>query len=71
MKIDKNVPIPQTTVRRKYPFDMMEAGDSFLLPPDMDYIKTRGAAQNWGKVNGGKKFAVRKTVDGYRCWRVS
>lgn len=65
MKIDKNVPMPGAA--NKYPFRDMEVGDSFLV--DGDAVKTRGAATAWGKVNN-KRFSLKNTAEGYRCWRI-
>lgn len=71
--IEKNVPVPPRNAAinekaRKYPFPSMEVGDSFTT----EDTKVRGAAYQWGTVNGGKKFSVRKQGDGsFRVWRIA
>jgi hypothetical protein len=64
VKIEKGRPIP-----RNYPFDKMEVGDSFLIPEYMRHESVYMAAMRYRKKTG-KKFAVRRTADGYCCWRV-
>lgn len=64
MKIEKNILMP-----RRYPFEDMEVGDSFLLPPDAKRITVQVAALRIRKKTG-RVFAIRKTSEGYRCWRV-
>lgn len=69
-KIDKDVPIISSdTVKLRWPFGEMEVGDSFLIPED---IKPRviSAASYYG-LRHKKKFSIRKTTDGYRCWRIA
>jgi hypothetical protein len=67
MKIEKNVPMPPRGY--ELPFEQMEIGDSFLLPAGVSagYARTLiHKAQN--KLDRG--FSLRRTDDGYRCWRV-
>jgi hypothetical protein len=64
VKIEKGRPIP-----RNYPFDKMEVGDSFLIPEYMRHESVYMAAMRDRKKTG-KKFAVRRTADGYCCWRL-
>lgn len=64
MKIESNVPLPN-----KFPFSQMKVGDSFLLP---DHIKRTAAsvsARRFGDKNQ-MKFTIRKTEEGFRCWRI-
>ncbi len=71
-KIEKGIPIPAHNGdgTRKYPFSSMEVGDSFLLN-GQNPTSVSGAAISFGKAyNRNQKFSVRKTPDGYRCWRV-
>lgn len=67
-KIEKKVPIPNTTKRNNYPLGEMGIGDSFQLGGN-ELNQVRTAASWYGKRNG-RKFAVRRYKDGYRCWRV-
>lgn len=74
IKIDKDVPLLKSnqtgSATRKYPFNEMEVGHSFLINGGLDPEKVRQAAYGFGKVHG-LKFAVRKTPEGLRCWRVA
>lgn len=66
-EIDENIEMPST---KRYPFSDMEVGDSFAIGEyysDMNRVKA--AAHQWGKRHG-KKFSVRWTDQGYRCWRI-
>jgi hypothetical protein len=64
VKIEKGRPLP-----RSYPFGKMEVGDSFLIPKHIRPQTVQIAAvRYWHKTK--KKFSVRKTEDGYCCWRV-
>lgn len=70
-KIDKNVPMPAPYSRTKYPFRLMEIGDSFVIPDGVARQYISSYAANAGK-RLGRKFSVRKAADGsVRCWRVS
>ena len=64
MKVDKGIPMPG-----RYPFDEMEIGDSFLLPPNTKLISAQVAALRFRKKTG-KYFSFRKMPDGIRVWRV-
>ncbi len=68
MKIEKNVPMPP----RGYdlPFDQMEVGDSFVLPSKVSPNYARMLIHKAQK-SLSKKFSLRITPDGHRCWRVS
>jgi hypothetical protein len=71
-KIEKGLPIPPGKGRGgMYPFDQMEAGDSFFVADDPGIKGTsvsNSAASYERKHN--KKFSVRKVEGGWRCWRV-
>jgi hypothetical protein len=66
---DKNVPLPKRVgQQRKYPFDEMQVGDSFLMTgPDAWKIGT--AARAYAHIHGWK-VTIRKTPEGLRCWRI-
>lgn len=74
IKIDKDVPLvrPNQTGEgaRKYPFNEMEVGHSFLINGRYDPKKVRQAAYGYAKVHR-QKFAIRKTPEGLRCWRIA
>lgn len=68
MKIDKDIPMPQHLSRNvKYPFGTLEIGDSFLVNESRRLVSSAACA--FGK-NHNKKFTVRTTPEGMRCWRV-
>lgn len=52
----------------KLPFDVMDVGDSFVLPAEVGVLTSK--AYYWG-VKLGRKFAVR-TIDDKHCriWRI-
>jgi len=67
VELDKGVPLP--VARKKYPYAVMEVGDSFFV--------AEGGIQNVCNQNYrmGKKlgmsFIARKEGDGVRVWRVT
>lgn len=65
IRIDKGIPMP-----RKFPFEEMEVGDSFVVPPDTHRTTVNIAAKRFGDKHG-MKFATRTMPDGtLRCWRI-
>lgn len=74
-KIEKGIPIPKVGRTRKYPFQEMEIGDSFLYDKEFsreNMTLISNAARAWSnKGNYGYKFTVHKTEDNkIRIWRV-
>lgn len=73
IEFDKNIPIPDTVVRTKYNFDLMEVGDSKFWPGSAGACGKAVAA--FSRKNPSKKFTVRKmqegdpAVVGERVWR--
>ena len=69
--IEKDVPIPKP--RMAWPFREMDVGESFIIGDDKQAASNcRSTATHWVSRNTlSKKFRVRKTPDGYRCWRVA
>ena len=71
-KIEKNFPIPESGVGRpvKYPFGIMDVGDSFFVPKPN---RISSAASHFGKRNN-KKFrslpVVEDGIEGTRVWRI-
>jgi hypothetical protein len=65
--IEKNVPLAS---QKSYPFDQMEAGDSFLIPcTDAKKIsQIRAQINNAKKRYPGKVISTRKEADGLRVW---
>lgn len=70
--VEKNIPVPARygSMKTNYPVDAMGIGDSFLL----NTTSNKDAQTCRTLLNhkcGPGKFAIRKTPDGYRCWRVA
>jgi hypothetical protein len=71
ISVDKRVKMPKPDKSKRgprYPWRTMEIGDSFLFPADKEYR----AACSTAVIAGGrlkKKFSVRTTEEGFRCWR--
>lgn len=74
IKIDKDVPIPPDNKNKRFPFDKMEVGDSFLYSESNNESAVRNACMLWkGYVKRAGldwKFTVRKMDEGVRIWRV-
>jgi hypothetical protein len=68
IKIDKNIPAPIPAIKR-FPFEKMNVGDSFLLPGNESNVTLRTNAYLYGKFNN-KKFVVKESEGTYRCWRI-
>lgn len=73
-EIQKNVPMPTLMVgvapQAKYPFHLMEVGESFHEPNGQIIQSVRQSAIRHGKLNN-KKFMVKKDGSGVRVWRAS
>lgn len=58
MKIDKGIPVPDSDMRVKYPFDLMDIGDSFIMQvPDGKKISSVQTSiissfKRWNKKKG-------------------
>jgi hypothetical protein len=71
-KIQKDIPLVS---RKKYSFEEMNIGDSFLVPSSDLPEKSKGqsirsVALRYSKKTG-KKFKVSKVEGGIRVWRIS
>jgi hypothetical protein len=65
MKVEKGVPLPA-----RYPFDEMQIGDSFIVPPELSRNTVSVAAGRYGDKHQ-MKFTVRRMDDKtLRCWRI-
>jgi len=67
IKIEKGIPFKSN--ENDLPFEKMKVGDSFLVPNNILYTTVRVRANQYSK-NKKTKFSVKKTPDGYRCWRI-
>jgi len=64
--IEKGVPLP-----KRYPFEHMQVGDSFAIPPHIKRTTVGIAAMRFGREHG-MKFTIRTMPDRtLRCWRVA
>lgn len=65
MKVEPGISIP-----KNYPFEQMNVGDSFAVPPEDRRSKVNVAAKRYGDKHG-MKFTVRLMPDRtLRCWRI-
>lgn len=71
LKIEKNVPIPKVT--RRYPFSLMEVGDSVYIPCEANEAAKQVSQRITGSMSmlRPRKFTRRSDVGGVRVWRVS
>jgi hypothetical protein len=71
IKLEKGIPLPRKNEKsNKYPWDTMDIGDSFVFPDPSSPNTPYTAASQTNRRHTDKKFVVRKTDEGYRCWRV-
>lgn len=69
LAIEKNVPLPTPSGRTpKYPWRMMEVGDSFFVRNTTVKNFSGNTWSAWKKT--GFKYAVRAEGDGVRVWRI-
>ena len=70
IKIDKGISMPKFNGDKgRFPFEKMEIGDSFLFPKETEKYSVHSMTYTAGrKLN--KKFSIRNTAEGFRCWRV-
>jgi hypothetical protein len=67
--VEKDIPVPEPLPpRTRYPWLDMGIGDSFLFP---EGVKTGAASAFKASERYGRTFVVRRTKDGYRCWRLA
>jgi len=64
--IRSDIPVPENDRISWAPtLKRMKVGDSFLLPKE----RGRTTIINYGRAHG-MKFKMRRTEEGFRCWRV-
>ena len=77
IQIDKNVEMPKSERKgykkreSKYPFAVMEVGDSFLVPAEMNFLNLRQAIMRRKKTTPNEKYKTRQTKEGRRVWRIA
>ena len=72
--LETNIPVPGRKGGRtgsKYPFAVMDVGQSFLVGSDVKASTVRSAVGAFIKTNKDRKFVVRETPEGVRVWRVA
>ena len=77
--VDHGIPLPPNPrlgggrTRQRYPFKLMEIGDSFLVPygEEAPEIVRNRAAVSCSKTSAdtGYRFELRTLADGIRIWR--
>ena len=68
-KIEKDIPVPAS--RCKYPYRLMEIGDSIFIPnADIPPSGSYPSASYFSKRNPEYKFTIRRVKGGYRTWRI-
>lgn len=71
-KIEKNIPVPCNKSKRggyKYPFNIMEVGDSFLV--ENRTMKKMSSIVHYAQKSTGFKFMSRSGDGGVRVWRIA
>ena len=70
LKLEKNIPIPSTAGRpKKYPFEKMQHGDSFLVTPK-EKTSVRQCIVRENKRSTTHKWITRSVDNGIRVWCV-
>ena len=71
--IEKNISIKLRVKNPRYPFDIMELGDSFFVPVENEHRTALSARLRMCAYANGKRsgmFSIRRVDGGVRCWRV-
>jgi hypothetical protein len=68
MKIDKDIPVPESTRARKWPFIEMDIGDSVFFAEEQVNGKAYRAAMSVGR-RQHRKYVARREDEGLRIWR--
>jgi len=72
--IEKGIPIPEKELKQKYPYNLMEVGDSFKLVSidNKDIVRLQtSAVQYRRRFNNDRRFVVRRISENeIRIWRV-
>lgn len=72
-EITKEHPIPDDSGvhgRTKYPFAIMEVGDSFFVPREKAGVNTVDSARRKASRHLRRKFTLRTLPEGIRIWRI-
>jgi hypothetical protein len=68
--IQKNIPIPELSGYNKYPFHLLDIGDSFLLPKEKNVSAVCTLIHNAKKKNPKKDWVKARENDCFRVWRI-
>ena len=68
MKIETDVPLPDSSRARKYPFLEMEVGQSVLFEDEEVNGRAYRAAMSTGRRHN-QKYVARREDNGLRIWR--
>ena len=71
--IEKGIPAPPTSAGggRKYPFNVMEVGDSFGISSKEEAKRVSACAVSFCKLHTGVKLSVQQHGTAWRCWRIA
>lgn len=70
-KIESGVPMPERVIRKKYPYEQLEVGQSFFVPCKKDAAKMKQISiGSTAARHKPKRFTVSVVKDGVRCWRI-
>jgi hypothetical protein len=69
IKINKGIPVPNSRVRREYPYEIMDIGDSFHVDGASLAVVCNSNWRNGKKL--GMKFIAAKDDKGVRVWRTA
>jgi len=66
--IESGIPVPNDNIRRRarYPFRLLEVGDSFFVPK----ANVRNLAACWNRCRP-MRFTAKTFPDGVRVWRIA
>jgi hypothetical protein len=68
-KIEKNVPIAPRRLKTRYPYAILEIGDSFFVPKNTP--SQMAGSRQWAQFREPMKvFTLRREGDGCRVWRI-
>ena len=68
IEINKGIPVPISRIRRAYPYDVMDIGDSFHVEEVSLPVMCNSNWRNGKKL--GMKFIAAKDEKGIRVWRI-
>lgn len=69
-EIEKGIPMPVNRMKQKYPFDLMDVGDSFFI--SLEFVSAvRMAIQRFKLINSQARFVTRREGKGMRVFRVA